>query len=125
MFADGQHDAVSAVPHGFDPVAKVVVAIVGKIFSCEYFALKFKVSDEGEGLHVLVIFQEDVMLDFHRFVEIEKMSSLVDIIPSYSIFYTSAPIYYHPSLLGNSLCTITTTNRCSWTKGQRKRVNYL
>ena len=51
--------------HGFNSIAKIVVSIISEVFFGEEFTFEFEVSNEREGLHVLIVLQEDVVLDFH------------------------------------------------------------
>ena len=69
---NGKHNAINPVPHGLDPVAKIVVPVIIEMLLGKYFAFEFNIFDEGVGFDVILVFEEDVVLDFHSLRRIEK-----------------------------------------------------
>lgn len=65
IFGDGKHDTIGPMPHGFDTVSKVIVPIIGQMFFGQDLAFELKISNKGVSFHVLIIFEEDVVFDFH------------------------------------------------------------
>ena len=60
-----KHNSIYAVPHGLDPVTKIVVPVIIEMLLGKYFALELNIFDKGVGFDVILIFEEDVVLDFH------------------------------------------------------------
>lgn len=58
--------------HGLYAIAEVIIAIISEVFFGEDVAFEFEVPDERVGLHILIIFEKDVVLDFHKPCKIEN-----------------------------------------------------
>ena len=49
------------------PISKIVTSLLIVVLPGEYFAFEFKTFDEGIFVHVILVFQEDVLSDFHYY----------------------------------------------------------
>ena len=60
-----KHNSIDPMPHGLDSVAKIVIPVIIKMLLGKYFALELNIFDERIGFDVILVFEENVVLDFH------------------------------------------------------------